>query len=491
MPEDEKVECPECGDLVDPGMCCTHCGSELPVSAQSVSSATAIKQTIASPVDSVCDADPIWDAPARGDSISLGDSTSQVSSFVAGTLDEDECPHFRIEYNSAKVFMLGWQSSFRFRVQSISLDSNKCQAPELCVKVGGKSLKSQRLNGLRGRRVKEVVVGYASSEMGHDMKAEVYLTYDYEGRKRTFVADFFWHCVDSNTSTSKLVENYNITVENVSAGVAADQNLSIGGLATKDAETPAQVIDRLSQNPIWKVADLFEHEGAGNAGPPALACSQRMTLTSPSGKTLHLLALNEVSLGRPSKKVPDIIAEVIQADGSVDASQSQGVSRVHARIIHDGKHYVVHDGINNADATLRSKPSAYGTFLNGIKLEKCGKARIVVGAEQGISFIHMDPHSPKSFGLMANVFSDARTGGATALLLTRTDSIKEQFLILSSSCSLERISLFNTSGMLRFKQGAFQFETIAGKSWLLPGYPISALHTGWRCESYAQLKAKA
>jgi hypothetical protein len=515
MPASTIIECPHCGALVSPGAICEECGGELPEDApaftpqRSAEPRTPPDQAAAPGEDSAAPpihADPFEDEPDYFAEIDRSEpkprpqrptpapapaqTQAEAVSPPAGDavpieIDDEDCPHFRLEFNSARVFLAGWISSFNFRLHPLGKDSRKINAASIEVRVADGSTLRRPIYGIRSQRVQEIDLNFTPKICGYEVSAEVFLQYTHEGRKHRYGGLFKWDCASPEVPSSKVIENLVIKMEDIGADMAAEQNINI--LKDFRAATPESMAARLKQlklQAIWKPVPLFDLED--ETPPPAAALLDRLTLVGPGRQHIHFLALDEVIIGRHSRAC-DIIVRPFDPDLTRYCEDvKNATSRVHARIVAGPRGYVVHDGGRDRSASQAPvKPSSYGTYLDNVRIPRGEDLPLPTEKQVGIHLGDPSRGGLAPFALLATTRMDARAGAPACLILKRVDTAPECFVILRTSCPLDALTGGALTGKIRRRQGAFQFENNHAENWLLPGGRIPFC-PGWEVRHYRQ-----
>lgn len=394
---------------------------------------------------------------------------------------EDDCPHFRLEFNDARVFVQGWTTSFNFRIVPISPDSRQCKMPKLEVHIQGESPLKQTLWGLRNGRAKDVDFNFNPSELGFEIASEVCLTYHLNGKTHSYVSAFKWDCV-TPAESSKVIENLVIKMENVEAGMAADQNINIlKDFKAKQSQSLSNRLQDLKLKPIWKRMELVDTTEGSAPVPKDLA--SRLSLVGPGGARLHLLGGNRFTMGRSSDL--DITTMLFKVPDCPDRNLTShnGVSRYQAHLVYRAGQWELRDGGTDPKASLtRVKASTYGTYLNGQKVK--GASVLKNESEAYITFGKSSHTQKETFGFESRLVEDPDSGKATAVLLERIDSVRESFFCLSGQIQFEDLFPGITFGKLRFHKGGFSLTKNGQEGWLKPGVE---LNDSWVCEAYQQI----
>lgn len=394
---------------------------------------------------------------------------------------EDDCPHFRLEFNDARVFVQGWTTSFNFRVVPVSLECGQCKMPKLEVHIQGEIPLKQTLWGLRNGRAKDVDFNFSPSSLGFEIASEVCLTYHLNGKAHSYVSAFKWDCV-TPAESSKVIENLVIKMENVEAGMAADQNINIlKDFKAKQSRSLSSRLQDLKLKPIWKRMELIDTT-EGTAPVPKDLVS-RLSLVGPGGARLHLLGGNRFTMGRSTDL--DITTMLFKVPDCPDRNltSGNGVSRYQAHLVHRAGQWELRDGGIDPKASLaRVKASTYGTYLNGQKVK--GVTVLKSGSEAYITFGKSSHSQRNTFGFESRIVQDPDSGKAAAVLLERIDAVRESFLCLSGQIEFEDLFPGITSGKLRFHKGGFSLSKHGQERWLKPGV---ALNDSWTCEAYQQI----
>jgi len=515
MGDSSLIDCPHCGELVTAGDTCEECGQEIsavPSTPQALpdSGKTQVPFAVREPEEPSSDVNEpdchlpnsveIDEAKALRDSI--GREVPKVRDFGVGdpfvdadadldpepkvkASNRDDCPHYRLEFNDARVCVHGWMTSFNFLLVSISDETAQCKLPKVEVRIQGEGPQAHPVFGRfpKGRE-KDVNFNFTSQCLGFEISSEVILSYYLNGQHYAFSGGFKWDAVSPDTPSSKVIENLVIKMEGVEAGMAADQNINIlEGFKGRENRSMMESIQEFKRlKPVWKHIELYDILEGGAQSPADL--HDQLTLIGPGGVHLHLLGGDQFSLGRGSSS--DIKTFLYDPTEKPDKqlTTANGISRFQAQIVYQGGKWELRDGAADPSASLaRVKPSTYGTFLNGQKLTS-KHTQLGSGRSQMITFGKASLKERDTFGFEATVLNDPENGQASALLLERTDSIRESFLCLAGRIEIADLLPSVGRGLLRFRKGGIKLGGPLGDVWLKPG---EAIHRNWDCEKFSQV----
>lgn len=510
MSEECLVDCPTCGELVASGRICEECGAEMndvqeadvpkgdpnltqvpvenlreekdpktegvAVDVPDLAEVEAAKTLLNEAKDDLPTAAEAFDLPP------VAGVAPEAMSVESNEDDfEDDCPHFRLEFNDATVFVQGWTTSYNFRLVPISPDSAQCKMLRVEVRVAGQAPKVETVWGMRGRRATTVDVNFCPQSLGFDISSEVRLTYQLNGQAHSYVANFKWDCVTSEES-NKVIENLVIKMENVEAGMAADQNINIlKDFKTRENQSLSSRLQDLKLRPIWESLELYDTSEGSTPVPEGLV--DRLTLVGPGETRLHLLGGEHFSMGRSSDL--DIITMLFKVPNCPDnkLTGGNGVSRYQAHLVFRAGRWEIRDGGMDPKASLaRVKPSTYGTYLDGEKISGSGSLMTSNGSST-ITLGRPNSREKNVFGFEVSVFNDPDHDKPSAVLLERTDKVSESFLCICGKVDFGDIFPNIAGGTLRFRKGGFKHTSMAGEVWLKPG---SSFGYGWTCEAYTQ-----
>jgi len=511
MSEGNVVDCPTCGELVSAGALCEECGAELPTPAESKepvqeSNMTRVPFAVQSTETELSEPEvPNLDREDLSDVVEARQVLQAVKTEVpkvevkpaslavdrAILADEgadedlphftDDCPHFRLEFNDARVFVQDWTASFNFRITPTSVDSRQCRLPQLEVRIQGSDVLKQTIWGLNRGGAQEVDVNFSPKYLGFEIASEVHLSYQLNGKSHSYVSRFKWDCVRPEES-SKVIENLVIKMENVEAGMAADQNINIlKDFKAKQSHSLSSRLQDLKLKPIWKRLELFDVTEGTAPAPKGLV--SRLSLVGPGGARLHLLGGNRFAMGRSEEL--DITTMLFKTPDCPDKKLTtyNGVSRYQAVLALQSGSWRLRDGGIDPSASLaRVKASSYGTFLNGRKI--VGAPVLETGTESIFTFGKSSRSDKHVFGFECTVVEDPESGKPSAVLLERIDHVRESFLCLAGQMRFEDLFPGIGAGKLRFHKGGFSLTKSGQEKWLKPGVE---LNESWTCEEYRQI----
>ena len=475
MSDGNSVDCPACGEFVAGGLVCEECGSALdgakPAGVNEAAGSTSDLPTAAE----------AFDLPV----------TSAATTNTAAPKDEgfeDDCPHFRLEFNDARVCVQGWKTSFNFRLFPVSEESARCRLPKLEVRIHEEKPMVRNVWGnFAQSRPVDVDFNFAPQCLGYEISSDLELSYQFDGQAHVYAGSFKWDAVSPDTPPSKVVENLVVKIEAMEAGMAADQEQNINILKDFKGAENRSMLESMQEfkrlKPVWKRVALYD-TSAGRA-PVSEGLVDRITLLGPGEARLHLLGGKCFTMGRSKNRDCDILTFLFKVPGFPDfnLTSGNGVSRHQAHLVFRAGKWEFRDGGIDPKASLSGvKPSSFGTYLNGEKI--AGSAPLRADSEsQQITFGKSNVEEKNTFGFKVTVLNDPGNGKSSGVLLERIDRISEAFLCLSGKVDIGAIFPSIASGSLCFEKGGFKHRSAAGDVWLKPG---GSFGCGWSCESYAQ-----
>ena len=188
--------------------------------------------------------------------------------------------------------------------------------------------------------------------------------------KETYTAELQLKVEESGDAAFNPVFNISQTQTSDRAGDTrgGDINVNLGGLQLRRNEDPA----RYETDPY-----AFSTLAAQlRVSPP------RLTLEGAEG-VLQLVSDHVVTFGR-NRDVNTIALRVCGADGKVDVAATKNISRSHFRIECEGRTCRLRDGLIVGDplrGPTETKPSSFGTRLDGTSLSPCGCVCLSPGRE--------------------------------------------------------------------------------------------------------------
>lgn len=489
MSENGLVDCPACGELVAAGMVCEECGADIsgvmPVDKPPVNDLDAPRAPVAkSSQPGTTEGSPAKAGlPPVAEARDRSSASAQRAHSAEDEEDfEDDCPHFHLEYNDARVFVQGMTASFNFRLIPVSAEGSECKSPQVEVQIADEPAKKENIRGIRARRPKSVDVNFCPKNPGFDIASKVQLTYYMKGQRHSYMADFKWDCVGPD-EPGKMIENLVIKMGKMEAGMAADQNINIlKDFENRKGPSLSSRLQDLKLKPIWKRLELFDSSEGSN--PPPEGRIDRVTLLGPGETRLHLLGGERFTMGRSKNGDCDMLTYLFKRMDCPDPALSSvnGISRYQAQLIFCAGRWELRDGGIDPKASLsRMKPSSYGTYLNGNKIN--GSTSLDSGAGQQMLTFGRPNSGENTFGFKVSVFKDPENGKPSAVLLERMDRISESFLCICGKVDFEAIFPNMADGSLRFRKGGFKHRDSIGEQWLKPGSPFGF---GWSCQTYAQ-----
>ncbi len=442
-----RVNCPSCGRQTPPGRFCERCGKPLPTATQeSCEQVAAVPPPVRSPAPPVLSpAPPVPRAP------------------TAPSLEMDT---FCILFESLPGFL-------RFRLNpgttvenvSISLDNP----------LTGARADSRTVQHLQGTR--EITVQLP----GLDAGAFVWyltLTYEVAGRKHRMEGDVQMVVVRPREA-QKAADQLTVTItNNINNGNASDVHVSqqavdeLSKLAT--AENPFEELRRivLSGKRVWAAVPLDEG-GAQPTLPTQPLAAQCDAITLNLGMTrVRFFANRMVRLGR-QREVNDIALRPPEGKPSIPYLS---MSKAHCCFEHQGDRAIIYDG--QFDAAHVVKPSSYGTFWNGRRIQS--SLALAAGDEGELSFsgagdgfVSLGARACRPVRACATCPHANRTwcgdGRRPALMLTRRDGVAERFVALWSCFPLEEADPSFEGVVIFRKDGGFAWRRGRRCGWLVPG----------------------
>lgn len=441
--------------------------------------------------------------PALRSSLFAPPSAQQTTNHESQTTLPSDCDDFRLEYNQARIFLVGSVSSFNFRLTPVGEDAKKIREIELHVESPGylpdplvKPSHSPRLQ--KGRFV-GINLNMVPEQDGIDIGGEVYLRYRKGTRRLAFCATFEWDTYPPSVAADKVVENLSVRIGNVSATAdrAGDAPVILrflDNIRSSGRYSKAEELRQLKIPKVWNslcLADQGEPQPPEIGEPPLSARQGRLTLEAPDGHLLHLIhTQGRVHVGRNRRC--DIVTWFMTTDGSERLEdRSENISKYHCRLEKAAGKWMVCDG--NGE-----RSSSYGTFLNGSEVPATGGRALPMDEPFTLWLAGRKPNDPKVFRFEGRLWTCAALGRCkmalhreckplepACLILKRTDGIPETFLLLWRFCPVEAIdeSMKDTLGMACIFRHRNAYAVSEGRdekayAWLIPGAHAGAADSG-------------
>lgn len=517
MPETDLVECPHCMELVTPGNVCEECGKELTVVlAKNETEATSIESSDTQ--SQIQNEQTLERNLSEGDTFGSGTSTLRnTSPSTNEVLDpptvelkpspqgvaadnkasptqrqkrskpkfEGDDQDFAVQFNSARIFLEKQASAFNFRIHQNPKIKARFKDIQIEVDVGldgHRSLK-KRVWGLNADRATDVSLNLRPNVTGIEIAADLILTYKKDGEIRTMAGTFSWDCVHPNESSSKVIENLEIRLEGMSADIAADQNIHIlKDLRANQPAAPADRLKHLKLSPVWEQITLYEQYQTMMSNQTTKALSgfktDRLTLENQSRFRVQLYSLPTIRIGRSSESCEIVVRAFDDSGQMVDKEASFGLSRIQCTLSFKNGRFFVQDGGTAPDHGMAgARPSGQGTFLNGQNLSCTAAAEIPDSSESILSLGGRKKWGSALVRFVIKVIKKDKK--PAALVLTRTDQVKEAYIILNHACSLQDVDTEFADAELIQNAGAFFLNFRGRHQPLFPGVVIQTDQHHW------------
>jgi len=450
-----NVTCPNCGRKTAEGRFCERCGKPLSVSA--------VPQRDCGQVYAKASPAMSFQRPSAPPIHSVPPPSAPPAPLAVPTLEMDA---FCILFESLPGFL-------RFRLNPGTTAENVSIALEN--PLTGTKAEGRKVPYLQGAR--EIMVPIPAQEAG----AFVWyltLTYEAAGRKHRMEGDVQMVVVRPREA-QKAADQLTVTINNnITNGNASDVHVSqqaveeLSRLAM--AENPFEELRRivLSGKRVWAAVPL----DAGSVQPTLPTqppAAQRDAITLNLGMTrVRFFANRMVRLGR-QRETNDISPR--PPEGMPDAPY-RAVSKAHCCFEHQGDKAIIYDG--QFDAAHVVKPSSYGTFWNGSRIQTshalaAGDEGEISFSGTGDGFVSLGVRACRPVRACATCPHANRTwcgeGRRPALMLTRRDGIAERFVALWSCFPLEEADPSFEGVVIFRKDGGFAWRRGRRCGWLVPG----------------------
>jgi hypothetical protein len=216
--------------------------------------------------------------------------------------------------------------------------------------------------------------------------------------------------------------------------------------------------------------------------PPSARCD-RLTLEH-AGVCVQVIGRSHVQFGKHRQN--DLVLRVFRSGGKVDEARTVVISKFHGAVRFTGDRCTLHDAAREPGAA-GEKPSAYGTMFDGERLPAGGSAELPPGRKVAIAL------SPGSdFGKVLELEAEAwqcqegrarcphdmscHEGAPACVVLRRRDSLPERYALLWRCVPLSRLFPGAGEGRLCRRDGGFWFQPAGGRGghWIEPGGHIES-----------------
>jgi len=405
------------------------------------------------------------------------------------SVEMDDGCDFTLEYNNARVFLLGSGSSFNFRLTGKGADVRGCEQISITLEFDFCDPITKRIPGLNANGRSERSIAFRPGETNVDLPATVLLTYRKDGKQKRFEGEILWDCYPPNEPSANIIENLVVKLGDISGRGAADMNTNVRVLenfGVQNPESTATQLRGLKLEPVWTVLDLVPaHMPLPPPPPPPDALTERLTLRL-GDRRVHLLCAEEVALGKNWRN--DIATHVFNAAGSVDEERTARISRFHARIRKRPEGCCLVDGGHNPESG-REQGSAHGTYVDGRNVGSLGNGRLRVGDRVTIGLGRRSDHGPPCLEFDVEVLpcdrlrravcgmplAGCRESSPAGVVLKRNDGFKDRevFLVVWKCCSLSLVDpAFGDITVWRL-DGAFAVTCGTEGFWLTEGTHFS------------------
>ena len=464
-----RVTCPNCGRKTAEGRFCERCGKPLPETPRAGDEPTETPSPLPAaqaPIPPVA----VTPFPAAQSLQPAAPSVSQATP--------------TLEMDTMCVLFEDLAGFLRFRFNPRTTAENVIVTLEN--PLTGTKVASRVVAYLQGMR--EITVPVPEQEAG----AFVWyltLTYEASGRKRRLEGEVQMVVVRPREA-QKAADQLTVTINNnITNGNASDVRVSqqaveeLSRLAT--AENPFEELRRivLGGKRVWATVSL--DVGAGMPSlpvQPSAAVRDVITLDL-EAQRVHFFAKRRVTFGRDRRTDPCDISLRHPMRESLDLAPTdprnapyRSVSGHHCHFEHSGDEVVVCDG--SWDGAMMVKPSSFGTFWNGERIQ--ARHALVAGDEGIISFsgvgdgcVSLEAKACRPIRACGTCPHANRTwcgdGRRPALMLTRRDGVAERFVALWSCFPLEEADPSFEGVVIFRKDGGFAWRRGRRCGWLVPG----------------------
>ena len=464
-----RVTCPNCGRKTDEGRFCELCGEPLPVTQPPATrppttqppatQPPATQQTIDAQIDTV--PSPAVPPPVMPPQQPV--PQSHVSSSAVPTLELDT---FCILYEKLPGF-LRFRLNSETKIESVLISLENPMTRD--------RVESRKMPHLQGQR--EIMVQIPVQEAGAFVW-NLTLTYEAAGRKHRMEGDVQMVVVRPREA-QKAADTLTVTINNnITNGNASDVHVSQQALADlaklATAADPFDELRRIVQGGkrVWASLPIDAVEEPYPLPTQPLA-ALRDAITLNLGMTrVSFFANRMVRLGR-QREVNDIALR--PPEGKSDTPYLS-MSKAHCCFEHQGDRAIIYDG--QFDAAHVVKPSSYGTFWNGRRIQS--SLALAAGDEGELSFsgagdgfVSLEVRACHPVRACATCPHANRTwcgdGRRPALILTRRDGVAERFVALWSCFPLEEVDPSFEGVVIFRKDGGFAWRRGRRCGWLVPG----------------------
>jgi len=364
---------------------------------------------------------------------------------------DDGC-EFILQFNCARVFMLGYSFAFDFLITAKGPAAHECENVGITLEFAHREPITQSIAGLGVSGSREVSLYFEPRKAGIRLPATAFLTYTKGGEKKRFEADVRWNCFPPDEPVASVIDHITIDLRDVEARGAADQNIRIlENFGATHPESTAKQLRQLDLMPVWKPLELVRVNGGHAAHlppPPSEAIADRLTLHL-GDLRVHLLCGDELTLGKNWRN--DIATHVFKSENEVDEELTGRVSRFHARLQRcRGGCRLVDGGYDPQNG--RGRGSAYGTYGEGRLLGKLQSVQLRTGSHATLGLARHPESGSPCLGLDAYAWScdavgrrrcaipleSCRKEGPSCLVLKRRDGLRDRevFVVVWKCCPL-------------------------------------------------------
>ncbi len=409
-------------------------------------------------------------------------------------LGPDDGCDFVLQFNCARVFLLGYSFAFDFLLTAKGRGARECENISISLEFAFREPITRCIAGLGVHGSREVSLFFEPRRAGVGLPATVFLTYTKGDEQKRFEADIRWSCFPPDEPSASVIENMTLVFRDIEARGAADMNIRLlENFGATHPDSTAKQLRQLDLMPVWKTLRLVRAEPTvcifrRMPPPPPEAVTDRLTLRQ-GDLRVHLLCGEELTLGKNWRN--DIATHVFTPQGAVDEELTSRISRSHARLRRSRGGCRVVDGGYDPQSG-RERGSAYGTYCDGRLLGKLQGTQLRAGSHASFGLARCSDDGSPCLGLDAYVWccdpvrrrgcglplDGCREDGPACLVLKRTDGLRadEVFVVVWRCCPLVLVDdAFGDMTVWRQdRHGAFGATLGTSHFWLTRGVPVSA-----------------
>ena len=437
--------------------------------------------------------------PTRG--LEAETDTQEKDSIDAGS---GECRDLRIRLDSSRLFMEGVNTPMRVYLECLGPDLQNLQVIVRCnvLSAAEKELFSRSFPHFKAGQHREYIINWRPPEGTYGLLAlDWSIVYLHGGKRHYYEAqnEFPVYCQQQSAQT--VVNEVKVNFERIEMhGNASEFEIKDAVNFYKDlgdrAElTVNELVARSLRAPaVWQGLTLYEDHidqelSQLSLPPPSDVLVHRLTL-SMEGILVHLVGGDRLLLGR-NRRETDICTRNFDAQGIATRELNSCLSKQHCRVEVSGERCLVKDGIEGHSSSCGTYTGAGRVDNNGSAIK--GNDSLILGCpqSQGKSCLRMtiacfscqslgceECPLPRKCPQVLNAIS--------SVVLSRTDSIKEHYVLLSHYLPLNRLNAGFGAMRIGFVQGAFCYQTARDCGWLRAGMQFKVHGQEVKVESFRQ-----